>query len=57
MLAGGRYFMFTNNKDSGEDFDGTSQEKVRGGTGFNVSSSGRIVTNYHVIEGADRISI
>jgi len=37
--------------------DETSQGKVRGGTGFNVSSSGRIVTNCHVIEGADRISI
>jgi len=37
--------------------DGTSQGKVLGGTGFNVSSSGRIVTNSHVIEGADRISI
>src|SRR5665648_1160779 len=37
--------------------DGTSQGKVLGGTGFNVSSSGRIVTDRHVIDGADRISI
>lgn len=37
--------------------DGTLQGTTHQGTGFNILSSGRIVTNNHVIEGADRITV
>ena len=40
--------------------DGEQQEEhkdVQGGTGFVVSESGEIVTNYHVVENADKVEV
>ena len=37
--------------------DQEEHKDVQGGTGFVVSDSGEIVTNYHVIENADRVEV
>lgn len=36
---------------------GTMQTKVQKGTGFNISPTGRIITNQHVVAGAEMITI
>jgi serine protease Do len=37
--------------------DQEEHKDVQGGTGFVVSEGGEIVTNYHVVEGADRVEV
>ena len=37
--------------------DQEEHKDVQGGTGFVVSESGEIVTNYHVVENADRVEV
>jgi serine protease Do len=40
----------------GQDRDEDSKEQ-QGGTGFVISSDGEVVTNYHVVENADKIQV
>jgi Do/DeqQ family serine protease len=54
---GGRFeFFFPNPRGQG-DGDGDPERQDHGGSGFIISEDGYILTNYHVIEDADRINV
>ena len=49
--------IYKNNVDSVVSIEVRSSYSVGYGTGFIVSERGYIVTNYHVVEGADKVSV
>jgi serine protease Do len=50
-------FFFGPQQRRGEPQDNEEHRETQGGTGFVISEDGYIVTNYHVIEDADRVQV
>ena len=50
-------FFFGPRRNQPQQRDDEEHKDVQGGTGFVVSDSGEVVTNYHVIEGADKVEV
>ena len=50
-------FFFGPRRGQPQQRDDEEHKDVQGGTGFVISDSGEIVTNYHVIESADKVEV
>jgi serine protease Do len=50
-------FFFGPRRNQPRDDQQEEHKDVQGGTGFVVSESGEIVTNYHVVENADKVEV
>src|SRR5512143_1449677 len=50
-------FFFGPRRNQPQQRDDEEHKDVQGGTGFVVSDNGEIVTNYHVIENADKVEV
>ena len=50
-------FFFGPRRNQPRGDDQEEHKDVQGGTGFIVSESGEVVTNYHVVENADRVEV